>query len=205
MKRTAALALCVGCIVAAGAATAAESPDAAAQRQQIKQERDAAEARFKQTEAECKQRFSVSGCVADAEAERRATLATLRLRELALDDAKRQAEAEESRRRLERKRAETENKPPPVPRAASEPRAASSAASAPLIKERVRRSSQTADGAAEAAARAVAQQRRASEAAAHRQEVEQRNAERAARGKKAQPLPVPSAASVAESASAAAR
>ena len=203
--RVAALALCVGWVAAAGTARAAESPEAVAQRQQIKQQRAEAEARFKRTEAECKQRFAVSGCVADAEAERRATLATLRQRELALDDAKRQAEAQESRRRLESKRAEAQNRLPPVPRAASEPRAASSAASAPLIKERVRRTSQTADEAADAAARALAQQRRASEAAAHRQEVEQRNAERAARGKKAQPLPVPSAASVAESASAAAR
>lgn len=203
--RVAALALCLGWIGAAGTAVAAEPPEAAAQRQQIKQERAAAEERFKRTEAECKQRFSVSGCVADAEAERRATLATLRLRELALDDAKRQAEAAESRRRLESKRAEAQNKPPPVPHAASEPRAAPSAASAPLFKERTRRASQTADEAAEAAARALAQQRRASDAAAHRQEVEQRNAERAARGKKSQPLPVPSAASVAEAASAAGR
>jgi hypothetical protein len=51
----------------------------------------------------------------------------------------------------------------------------------------------------------AAQQRRASEAAAHRQEVEQRNAERSARGKKSTPLPVPSAASVAATASAPAR
>ena len=56
-----------------------------------------------------------------------------------------------------------------------------------------------------AAARAAAQRRRASEAAAHRQEVEKRNAERAASGKKSTPLPVPSAASVAETASAVAR
>jgi len=39
----------------------------------------------------------------------------------------------------------------------------------------------------------------------HRKQVEQRNAERAARGKTAQPLPVPSAASVAAIASAPAR
>ena len=63
--RVAALALCVGWVAAAGTARAAESPEAVAQRQQIKQQRAEAEARFKRSEAECKQRFAVSGCVAD--------------------------------------------------------------------------------------------------------------------------------------------
>jgi hypothetical protein len=71
--------------------------------------------------------------------------------------------------------------------------------------ERARQRSKTAEDATVAAARVAAQQRRASEAAAHRQDVEQRNAERSARGKKSTPLPVPSAASVAATASAPAR
>ena len=174
----------------------------AAQRKQIKAERAAAEARYKQAEADCSQRFAVSGCIAEAQAQRREALTGLRMRELALDEAKRKADAEESARRIEAKRAEAASKPPPVPRAASAPPAAAgfgrrrpcAAASARASAPRPPTMPPT------AAARVAAQQRRASEAAAHRQEVEQRNAERSARGKKSAPLPVPSAASVAATA-----
>ena len=50
---------------------------------------------------------------------------------------------------------------------------------------------------ATAAARVAAQQKRLAEAAEHRETVEKRNAERAAKGKKSAPLPVPDAASAA--------
>jgi len=92
-----------------------------------------------------------------------------------------------------------------VPRAASAPLSPASAVASPSPNERVKSRSRTADDATAAAERVVAQQRRASEAEAHRQQVEQRNAERAARGKKSTPLPVPTAASVAATASEPAR
>jgi colicin import membrane protein len=185
-------------------AQATESPEAQAERQQIKIERAAANASLKRAEAECRQRFVVSSCVNEAQAQHREAMSALRMRELTLDEAKRKAEAEANERRIEAKRAEAASRPAPVPRAASAPKAsaAASAASSPAAGTRVRKPSKTGDDAAEAAARVAAQQRRAVEAAAHRQEVEQRNAERAARGKKSTPLPVPSAASVAEIASA---
>jgi hypothetical protein len=188
-------------------AQAAEPASAVAEREQIQRERAAVEARYAQTEADCQKRFAVSGCVTQAQAQRREELSALRLRELALDDARRKAEAEENERRLAAKRAEALARPQPVPRAASAPRAAASApaGSASAPGDRARRRSKTADDAAEAAARVAAQQRRAMEAAAHRQQVEQRNAERAARGKKSTPLPVPTAASVAATASEPAR
>lgn len=205
MKYPRLAAACLGLLLAA-AAQAVEPASDAAQRQQIKSERAAAEARFKQAEAECGKRFAVSGCVAEAQAQRREALTGLRMRELALDEAERKAAAEESARRIQTKQAEAASRPAPVPRAASAPASpAASAAGARAGSERARRSSKTADDAAEAAARVAAQQRRASEAAAHRLEVEQRNAERIARGKKSAPLPVPSAASVAATASAPAR
>ncbi|MBN8494794.1 MAG: hypothetical protein J0M00_25540, partial [Burkholderiales bacterium] len=89
--------LLAGAVATGGAAWAAETPEARAEREQIRRERAAAEERYRQAEAACKQRFAVSGCVADADAERRAALSSLRLRELALDDARRKAEAEEKR------------------------------------------------------------------------------------------------------------
>jgi colicin import membrane protein len=197
---------CVGLLMLlAAAAPAAESPSAAAERRQIKADRAAVEARYRLAEADCNKRFVVSGCVAEAQAQRREALSALRLRELALDEAKRKAEAEESARRQQAKRDEAASKPVPVPRAASAP-AASSAAAGRAPSERARQRSKTADDATAAAARVVAQQRRASDAAAHRQDVEQRNAEREASGKKkGTPLPVPSAASVAATAGAASR
>jgi colicin import membrane protein len=198
--------LAIGLLLALGA-QADESPQAQAERQKIKAERDAANAGLKKAEAECRQRFVVSSCVNEAQAQHREAMSELRMRELTLDEAKRKAEAEANERRIEAKRAEAANRPPPVPRAASAPKpsAAASAASGPVAGTPVRKRSKTGDDAAAAAARVAAQQRRVAEAAAHRQEVEQRNAERAARGKKSTPLPVPSAASVAEIASAPAR
>jgi hypothetical protein len=197
----------LGLLLGLAAAVHAAEPDTAvAERKQIRAERAAAEARYKQAEADCNRRFAVSGCIAEAQAQRREALSGLRMHELALDEAKRKADAEESARRIEAKRAEAASKPPPVPRAASAPPAApASAAAGRTSTERARQRSKTADDATAAAARVAAQQRRASEAAAHRQEVEQRNAERSARGKKSAPLPVPSAASVAATASAPAK
>jgi len=200
-------AVCLGLLVGLGAAAHALEPASdAAQREQIKTERAAAEARYKQAEADCSKRFAVSGCLAEAQAQRREAMTGLRAREVALDEAQRKADAEESARRVQAKQAEAASKPPPVPRAASAPAsAAASAAAGRAPSERARQRSKTAEDATLAAARVAAQQRRASEAAAHRQEVEQRNAERSARGKKSTPLPVPSAASVAATASAPAR
>jgi len=196
--------LACGLLLAFGA-NATESPEAQAERHQIKAERAAANTRLKQAEAECRQRFVVSSCINEAQAQHREAMTALRMRELTLDEAKRKAEAEENERRLEAKRAEVASRPPPVPRAASAPKAPASAASSPPASDGVRKRSKTGDDATEAAARVAAQQRRAAEAAAHRKQVEQRNAERMARNKKSTPLPVPSAASVAEIASAPAR
>ena len=186
--------------------SATETSTAATQRQQIKTDRAAVDARYKQVEADCNKRFAVSGCIADAQAQRREAMTGLRQRELALDEAQRQADAEESARRVQAKQAEAASKPAPVPRATSAPAGtAASASAAGTGSERARQRSKTADDAAAAATRVAAQQRRASEAAAHRQDVEQRNAERYARGKKVTPLPVPTAASVATAASEPAR
>jgi hypothetical protein len=170
---------------------AAEGGDAAAQREAIRNERAAIEVHFKAGEAECKQRFAVSGCIAELQAQRRQELEALRQRELVLDEAGRKAQAQESARRLDAKRAEAQSRQPPAPRVAPAGAGAAPAAGAPGPNARASKPSKTADDAATAAARVEAQQRRASEAAAHREAVEQRNAERAAQGKKSTPLPLP--------------
>ena len=199
------LALLLGC----SAAALAEPASVAAERRQIKHERAAAETRYKQAEAECRTRFVVSSCVAEAQAQQRTTLTDLRQRELALDEAKRKSEAAENTRRLQAKQAEAAARPAPQPHAPAAPASnASAAASAAGAAPRTERSlprAKTADDPTEAAARAAAQQRRLSDAAAHRREVEQRNAERAASGRKTTPLPLPSAADIASAASAAGR
>ena len=69
-------AACVGLLLAAVAHAVEPSSDAA-QRQQIKTERAAAEARYKQAEADCNMRFAVSGCIAEAQAQRREALERL--------------------------------------------------------------------------------------------------------------------------------
>jgi hypothetical protein len=181
-------------------AASTDADTAAAQRQAIRQERAAVEARFQQGEAQCKQRFAVSGCVADLQTQRRRELAALRERELVLDEAQRKADAEANARRLQAKRDAAQDRPPPQARAQTAAAAGSapaSSASSSASSERARRRSKTADDAAAAAARVVAQERHASEAAAHRQAVEQRNVERAAKGKKSTPLPTPAASAAA--------
>lgn len=178
------LGLCVT-VPAAADETAVE----AEQRRQIQRERSDVEQRFRQGEATCAQRFFVTSCVEALKVQRREALASLRAREIALDEAKRRRDAEESARRVQQKQAEAQARPVPEPRVP--PPRASAPAPAPAKSDRVTRRSQTADDAAEAAARVLAQQRRASEAEARRDAAEQRQAERAAKGKKSMPLPMP--------------
>jgi colicin import membrane protein len=178
-----------------GPVQAEDTAAAAAEREAIRNERAAAEARYIRAEADCRQRFAVSGCLNEAQAQKRTALDGLRQRELVLDEAQRKAEAEANAKRLEIKRAEAAARPTPAPRAASAASAAAARpASAAARSERASKRSKTADDAAE---RAVAQQRRLAEAAERREQVEKRNAERAAKGKKSMPLPVPGAASAA--------
>ena len=90
---------------------AAEPAAAAAEREQIRLERAAVEARYKQGELACRERFAVTACVTELQTQRREALAALRLREIELDETKRKAEAEENARRLEAKRAAALSKP----------------------------------------------------------------------------------------------
>jgi len=189
MKRWAALCCAVWLgLCAAGPAGADDSAAEAEQRRQIRRERADVEQRFRQGEAQCAQRFVVTRCVDALKAQRREALAGLRQREIALEEAQRRREVEDSARRVQQKQAEAQARPAPEPHA---PHASRASASAPAKSERATRRSQTADDAAEAAARALARQRRASEAQARRDAAEQRQADRAVKGKTSMPLPIP--------------
>ena len=171
--------------------------------ERIAHERAAANAKLAEQQRECATRFIVATCVEDARTEHRATLARLRQRELQFDEAKRRATAE-ARRKAIAEKAE-----------AQQARASDAAPEAPRV--RVRRAPQPAPvpasrtperlaprlpGSGSGADRAATERRNEQkfeamqrDAQAHRQAVERRNAQRAAKGKVAAPLPIPEGAS----------
>jgi colicin import membrane protein len=183
--------------LAVAAISAQGQPD---EREALAAERRRIEAGFATEEAACAHRFTVNACVEDVAERRRAALAPLRGRELALDEAERRARAAERQRAVqERQQAAAERVP-----AASAPAAAASDARSPPAKPRREvaeparaGSAPVADAAArerEAAERAAAAQLRAERARATQERIEKREAERARSGKAAQPLPVPASA-----------
>jgi hypothetical protein len=169
------------------------------ERERIAAERAAANAQFVEQERECAQRFVVTSCVEAARREQRTTLTRLHRAELALDEAARREAATRRRQSVDDKAVVKDARASEpagsnrrgAPRAAPTPNPPATAqrhgggASSPSIDERraVEQRSQ-----AEFDARASAAQQ-------HREAVERRNAERAAAGKVAAPLPVPSGAS----------
>jgi len=191
------LCLALACAASAGAWADAEHDRIAA-------ERAAATARFAAQERECETRFVVAACLEDARTEQRATLARLRQQQLQIDEARRRETAAARRKaiteRAEAQQARASEAPPEEPRVrvrrAPEPNPVTRPPEAALPRPIA--------GGASGADRAALEQRneasfdaRARAAQAHRDEVERRNAERAAQGKVAAPLPAASGASAA--------
>lgn len=156
----------------------------AQQRADIRSARQAAEARFKQAEAACRERFVVTPCIDDAKGERRRTLASLRERELKLDELERRQRASAREQAVLRKQSELEA----AASAAASASAARGAASVPrtLSKPSARASDAaaitprppldaTAEQAAERAERSAQRQKQAEE---RRARIEARQAER---------------------------
>lgn len=189
-------------------------------RERIVAERAQARADFVAQERECQARFAVTRCVDAARSRQRATLGQLRREELLLDDARRRQRAAERVAEIRRKVSAAEARereslaaptvtPTPTPTASpvseANPRLAAPRVPARKASPHAAKKRTTPDAAAQHRGEA---QRRAREARnvaefeartraarAHRDEVERRNAERAAQGKKARPLPVPAGAS----------
>jgi colicin import membrane protein len=167
----------------------------AGERASIAAERKALNERYAAEERDCQARFAVTACVEHVRARRRAALAPLRERELQLDDAERQQQAADRRAALAARQQARAERPPPTPAAppASRPAPAPAGSGAWGKGPRV----DPAARAAEAAQRASAAESRRAQWQANQARVARRQAERAAQGKQAQPLPLPGTASAA--------
>lgn len=200
--------LCIGAAVCCAAAggQAAPADDERAERARITAERAQVERAFDSREQDCRTRFAVNACVDAANRERREALGHLRQQEMLLDEARRKERAAERMQSIRgkvsrddaRRRRDAEGR---ISRAASAPAApqprASGARAESTTPEAARkpRPAETAAARAEAARKSAAYEKRQAETRAHREAVERRNAERAAEGKTARPLPVPASAS----------
>ena len=195
--------LCLVCM-SAQALDAALAATAPAQRERIAAERAAAIARFTEQERACQAHFVVTACVEALQREQRTTLTRLHRQELQLDEAQRR-EAAAARLGAIRGRMAAQ--------AARDRDAASAVAAGTAPEEHppslapARRPADTGlphPGAHDASTqdrRAFEERNRAEfdarvrAAQAHREAVARRNAQRAAQGKVAPPLPMPSGAS----------
>ena len=172
-------------------AAAADDP-----RAQIAAERRVIEERFVAEQAACMERFAVTDCVDESRARHRADLAPLRERELKLDDALRRARAQQRLDAVAAKRAAAASQAAAAPSAARPTKLPASAAGHADRGDKSRdNAAAQAAQAAEAADRARAAERRREAARLTQERIARRLAEKAAHGKKAEPLPAPGAAS----------
>jgi len=179
---------------------------AAAEHERIARERVDVQAALKKQEAACQERFVVTPCLEAARKAEREALARLRRQEVLLDEqARKQRAAERAQairnnisadeaRRRDESAGPTASAPVRVERA--------ELAETPARVDRAQRELPVGERRMDVATRRAAEQqhieryeadRRAAQM--HREAVEQRNAKRAASGKAAAPLPVPSGAS----------
>jgi len=183
-------------VVLAGLAFAAH---AQTDRERIASQRAAATAKFAERQRECQAQFVVTACVEAAQREEHAVLTRLRREEQALNDAQRRDKAARRRSALaehaDAQAARGADAASAVPREAARrpllPAAPAASKAGDSSRERVLPS---------AAEQHVDEQRnqasfeaRQRAAQTHREAVEKRNAQRAAAGKVAAPLPVPGA------------
>jgi hypothetical protein len=151
------------------------------ERARLTRERAAAEARFDAERRDCEQRFVVTACLDRAKAQRRATLDELARQRTVLDDIQRRERAAARQREVEKRQREAEVRATSAPglstvvRPPREPAARPARASSAVIADR------RLEAAGQEAANREDHERRLREAQAHREAVERRNAERAAR------------------------
>jgi hypothetical protein len=194
--------------VVAQLAAAAPTPEAvqrSAEHAAIVKERKEANARFEAQQRVCQARFVVTSCMNEATAARRAVLTRLHERELEIDDAQRRETAALREAAIAEKASKAASAAPAAEPHASEPRHEGSRKPSTPNPPAMKRPSTGASGAPSASAaagqRKLTEQRneaayaaKAREVEAHREAVLKRNAERAAKGKVAAPLPTPASA-----------
>lgn len=194
-------ALAVVVLLSSGASVAFAQVAAgtAQQRAEIRAERDAAEALYRQRVQECSTRFVVSSCVEGARKERHDALKRLDSRQTALDDAEREGRAAERREAIAKKESDEAAREREAQarerRAQEQPSAAGKRSTPPTVRETPTRHGKEPPSAQERAAQ-EARARNAFalkqlQAEARRQEAARRNAEHARKTKPAAPLPVP--------------
>ena len=161
----------------------------------IEAERRRLESDYGAEERACADRFVVSGCVDDVRTRRRAALAPLRERELQLDAAERRLRAAKRRAAVAAKTAAAASRPAaPEPAADARRREPpASPVSGPSAQPRST-SPAAAARAAEAGERAQSGRVREQQVQESQQRIRRRLDDREARGRKADPLPVPESA-----------
>ncbi|MDE2094308.1 MAG: hypothetical protein KGI87_10690 [Burkholderiales bacterium] len=176
---------------------------APAQHERIAAERAAAIARFNEQARACQAHFVVTACVEAAQREQRATLTRLHRQELQLDEAQRREAAAAQLGAIRGRIAAQAARDRDAASAAAAGTAPAEHPTSPAPAPRAAATGLTRTGAHGASAqdrRAVEQRNRVEfearvrAAQAHREAVERRNAQRAAEGKVAPPLQMPSGA-----------
>jgi hypothetical protein len=94
LRRLAAAAMALLCMAGVGA----QEAEFGAQRERIKAERTAVEARFAEEQKACRAKFAVTDCMRRVTSERNGTLADLRRQEIAVNDAQRRLREEQRQR-----------------------------------------------------------------------------------------------------------
>jgi hypothetical protein len=190
-------------LAAAALAQADDSPtDIKAQRSRLLRERSAAEQQFAAEKQDCESRFAVTACLDRAKARRRSTLDDLARQKTVLDDIQRKQRAAARQREVEHHLREADDRAAAAPRlstvvraprpaSAKASRAASSAGANPAASTARPADGVEADAARREATNRQAYEKRQIESQTHREAVERRNAEQAARRAGAAGLPDP--------------
>lgn len=165
-----------------------------ASREELKRQREAIEVEHDRRAEACRHQFVVTPCLDKVRADRQQALSSVQDQERALDAAQRQLKAQQRENRLaDKAQAAQKDRPLATPRATPRAEAPTKASAvAQPKKPRAAASSPQERQAREQQQRAEYEARQR-EIRTHREEVEKRNAARAAR-KAPQPLPAPASA-----------
>jgi hypothetical protein len=192
-------------LLRAAVAHADDSPtDIGAQRSRLVRERSVAEKQFAADRQDCENRFAVTACLDRAKARRRSTLDDLSRQKTVLDDIQRKQRAAARQREVEHHLREADDRAAAAPRLLTVvrvPRSASAKASRASASAGVNAAASAArpvdgidpDAARREAASRQAYEKRQNESQTHREAVERRNAEQAAKRAGAAGLPDPPA------------
>jgi len=171
------------CLIGIATAASAEGDPASIknERARLTRERAAAEARFDAERRDCEQRFVVTACLDRAKAQRRATMDELARHRTVLDDIQRRERAAARQREVEKRQREAEVRSASAPGLSTVVRPPREPAARPARAASAVAADRRLETAAQEVANREEHERRLRETQTHREVVERRNAERAAR------------------------